>query len=117
MKGYSSGMRDKRIDIYMRKPAGIGRFGKDSSGLSWEKTCTVWASVSWAKGMRALSEGAVDAYAVAMVRMNYTNLIDMRSRIVYDGDTYQILPETFHSDRQAGTIQFTAQVIIDGPKK
>jgi len=45
--------------------------------------------------------------------MRWTNQVNERSRIVYEGRTYQIIPETFHSDRQDNTIQFLAQVIIN----
>ena len=33
--------------------------------------------------------------------------------MVYEGRTYQIIPETFHADRQENTVQFMAQVIIN----
>jgi head-tail adaptor len=55
----------------------------------------------------------LDAYAVVVVRMRWSPDITCRSRIKYEGKVYQILPETFHDDRQANTIQFTAQAIIN----
>lgn len=114
MTGYSAGMRDKRIDILNRaQSGGIGKYGRDSAGIDYAKTVTVWASVTWAKGMRAMNEGAIDAYGVVLIRMNWNDKVNQRSRIVYDGETYQILPETFHADKQANTIQFTAQVLIN----
>lgn len=107
-------MRDKRVDILNRTQSDkIGKFGKDSAGVEYAKAATVWASVSWVKGMRAMNEGAVDAYGVVLVRMNWNDKVSQRSRIVYDGETYQILPETFHADKQANTIQFNAQLLIN----
>lgn len=110
--GYSSGMRRNRIVIQNRMRSMNGKFGLDSGGLEWQYAATVWAAVDWAKGMRTLNTGAIDAYGVVLVRMNWNRFITMRSRIVYDGKIYQILPETFHADKQANTIQFNAQAII-----
>lgn len=113
MTGYSSGMRKERIGILNRKASTVGTFGVDSSGVEWETTCTVWAGVSWVKGMRAMNEGAIDVYGIVMVRMNWNDKITSRSRIRYDGGIYKVLPETFHADKQANTIQFNAQAILD----
>ena len=114
MTGFTSGMRKYRITILNRKEAVQSAFGRDASGISWESEGMVWAAVDWVKGISAMREGAVDAYGVVMVRMDYTRKINMRSRIQWEGQTYQILPETFHLDYQANTIQFHAQVIVTG---
>ena len=106
-------MRDKRVTIQNRKEAQVGKFGKNSAGIVFENTCTVWAGVDFVKGMRAMNEGAVDVYGVVMIRMNYTDKINPRSRIVYNNDTYQILPETFHADERDMKIQFNAQMVVD----
>jgi len=47
------------------------------------------------------------------VRMRYNTIVNERSRILYDGKTYQIIPEFFHADRQENTIQFHAQQLIN----
>ena len=111
--GYSAGMRKDRIMILNRKKAETSDFGIDGNGIEWEESGCVWANVSWAKGMRTLNAGAIDAYGVSLVRMNWCCCINMRSRIRHDGQVYQILPETFHPDKQANTIQFNAQAIIN----
>lgn len=113
MTGYSSGLRDKRVEIYNREASTVGKYGRDSGGVTFALAATAWASVSWAKGMRAMNQGALDSYGVVLVRMNWNSVVSSRSRIKYDGDTYQILPETFHEDKRANTIQFTAQVIVN----
>lgn len=106
-------MRDKRVTIQNREEAKFGTFGKNSAGITYKDECTVWAAVDFVKGMRAMNEGAVDVYGVVMIRMNYTDRINPRSRIVYNKDTYQILPETFHADEREMKIQFNAQMIVD----
>ena len=113
MKGYSSGMRNHLVIIQNRKEPKAGAYGIDSTGVEWKDTCRVWASVDWQKGKRALSEGALDSYGVVMVRMNWTPQVNMRSRIVHEGQVYQILPETFHCDQQGNTVQFLAQIVIE----
>ena len=114
--GYAAGMRTYLITIVNRTEAQAGRFGLDSAGIEWEDGPTIHASITWAKGVRTLNAGAIDAYGVILVRIDYNDIINMRSRIKWNGQTYQILPETFHPDKIANTIQFNAQVIINDYK-
>lgn len=110
---FSSGFLKNRIIIQNRKAAQQSRFGIDSNGPEYEDTVCLHANVGWKKGMSGLQEGALDVYGVVEVRMRWTNQVNERSRIVHEGRTYQILPETFHSDRQDNSVQFLAQVIIN----
>jgi SPP1 family predicted phage head-tail adaptor len=73
----------------------------------------VWASVDWAKGKGAMNAGALDVYGVVMIRMRWNTIVSERSRILYDGKTYQIIGETFHANRQENTIQFLCQQIVN----
>ena len=110
---YSSGFLKDRVIILNRKEAQQDKFGLDSAGIEFEPAATVWARVDWQKGKSGMTAGAIDAYAVKIVRMRWNNIITDRSRIQYDGKTYQILPETFNPDRQGNTIQFLCQQIIN----
>ena len=96
-----------------RKAAVQGKFGLDSAGPEWETSGTIWAAVDFVKGLRAMREGAIDVYAIVMVRCRYTDMITARSRIVYDGRTYQVLGETLHTDYTTNIVQFNAQVIVN----
>ena len=111
--GYSSGFLKDRITVLNRKEAQQGKFGLDSAGIEWENVGCVHANVDWQKGKSGMTAGALDAYGVKIVRMRWNNIITERSRIQYDGRTYQILPETFNANRQENTIQFHAQQIIN----
>lgn len=71
---------------------------------------TVWANVSFSKGMKALHEGALDAYDTVIVRMRYNTIVNRDSHIVYDGTEYQI--QSFHRDYQENIIQITATEIV-----
>jgi len=110
---YTSGLLKHRVTILNRTEAQQGRFGLDSAGVEFESAGTVWASVDWAKGKGAMTAGALDAYGVKIVRMRWNNIITERSRIQWQGKTYQILPETFNADRQGNTIQFLCQQIVN----
>lgn len=101
------------VTVQNRKAQTVGRFGIDSGGIGWQDTCKVHVAVDFVKGMRAMNVGAIDVYGVVMVRMRWTSKVNERSRIVYDGNIYKILPETFHADRQANTIQFNAQMMVE----
>lgn len=107
-------MRRHRITILNRNEATQSQFGRDAAGITWSEGATVWAAVDWTRGMSAMREGSLDAYGAIIVRIDYTTGITMRSRIRWNGQVYQILPETFHPDYQANTIQFHAQVIVTG---
>lgn len=110
---YSSGWLKDMISIQNRTEAATSRWGVDGTGIQWESAGKAWASVDWVKGKSAMNVGALDAYTVVMVRMRWTDRINMRSRVIHHGITYQIVPETFHEDRQANTIQFHAQALVN----
>ena len=111
--GYSAGILKYRVQILNRKEAQQGKFGLDSAGVEFEQAGTVWASVDWAKGKAAMNAGALDAYAVKIVRMRYNTVVTDRCRIKYDGRVFQILPETFHPNRLDDTLQFHMQLIVN----
>ena len=111
--GYPASMRKDCVDILNRKKAATSDFGIDGNGIEWEETGSVWANVGWSKGMRALNAGAIDVYSVVEVRMNWNCMIPMRSRIRHEGQVYQILPDTYRSDKQEKKIQFLAQAVIN----
>ena len=109
---YSTGILRNRVTILNRTEAQQGKFGLDSSGVEFETAGTVWAEVTWVRGKQAMNVGALDVYGVIMVRMRYNTIVNDRSRIMYEGKTYQILGDTFHAQRQDNTIQFHAQLVV-----
>lgn len=110
---YSSGFLKDCITIQRRTAATQGIRGIDSGGIEWEDVAHLHANVGWQKGKAGMHAGALDSYAVVIVRMRWNRLVDEHSRIVHRDTTYQILPETFHADRQANEIQFMAQAIVE----
>ena len=113
--GYSAGFLHDIIQPLNRKEAVAGKFGLDSAGIEWEEGRCLHANVDNAKGKSAMNAGALDAYAVKIVRMSYnaTAVINERSRIKYDGRVYQIIPEMFHPNHFDYTLQFHMQLIVN----
>ena len=113
---YSSGMLKKRIKIQNRKAATMGKFGLQSAGTEWETVKEVWAAVDNRKGLSGMREGSLDVYVVRMFRCQYDDvrdIINVRSRIVYQNLTYQMIGDSLAIDEQENTVQFIAQAIIN----
>jgi head-tail adaptor len=110
---YSSGILRFIIQVLNRKSATGNQFGIDGDGVEWEEGDCLHANVTWAKGVKAMNAGALDAYTVAEVRMRWTDKITMRSRVKFEGNVYQIIPETFHPDKMENTLQFHMQLIVN----
>ena len=102
---YSSGMLNKRIRIAKRAEEQGRSFGKSGqpqyTWLGW-----FWAAESFSKGVKALQEGALDAYDTVMFRLRYTPCIDRWCLIWYNGRFYQI--QSLNEDAQQNQIQITA---------
>ena len=77
---------------------------------SYQPAATVWAGITWNKGVKALREGALDAYDTVLIRMRYNDIVTRDSRLQHDGVTYQI--QSLHADRQDNTIQITATEMV-----
>ena len=112
---YSAGFLHDIIQPLNRKEAVAGKYGLDSAGIEWEEGPCLHANVDYAKGKAAMNAGALDAYAVKIVRMRYsaTAVINERSRIKFDGRVYQIIPEMFHPNHYDDTLQFHMQLIVN----
>ena len=102
---YTSGLLKYRV-IILNKQVATG-FGETTS---YQPATTVWADVTWKKGQKALNEGALDAQDTVMIRMRWNNVVTRDSRLQHDGVVYQI--QSLHADRQANTIQITAQEVV-----
>ena len=109
---YGAGMRNRRIHIFNRKADKNGAFGRNSGGNEYKYTATVWSAVTFNKGVKAMREGAVDAYDTVMFRMLYTKKICRESMLVWDERTFAI--KSFYRDYQSNEIQITA---VEAPGK
>lgn len=117
--GYSPGMMQHRVAILNPAKMQDGEFGRRSASVEWINAGSVSANIGFNRGKTAMTAGALDVYEVIIVRMYYESGklrgITPRSRILYDGVTYQILGATYHADKIDNIIQFNAQAIVDNP--
>ena len=107
---YSTGMLNKRIQIYQRAEEGSDPKGKNfgkSGQPKYQLLGPFWANETFSKGVKALHEGALDAYDTVMFRLRYHACIDRWCLIRYNGTWYQIL--SFNADEHDNQIQITAQ--------
>ena len=110
---YQSGFRHEIIIPMNRKAATVGKYGVDSGGIQWEEGTPLHANVDYQRGKSAMNAGALDSYAVKIVRMNWTDKLNERSRVKYQGKVYQILPETFNGHYRENTLQFLMQLVVN----
>ena len=110
---YPAGFLENIIIPLNRKAATVGKYGVDSGGIQWEEGTPIHANVDYQRGKAAMNAGALDAYAVKIVRMNWTDKLNDRSRVKYDGKVYQILPETFNPHYRKNTLQFLMQLVVN----
>lgn len=103
--GYSTGILKYRVTI-LNKVVATG-FGETTGFVP---AGTVWADVTFSRGVKSLREGALDAYDTVMVRMRWNNLVTRESRLVHNGVTYQI--QSLHADYQDNIIQITATEVV-----
>lgn len=103
---YSTGILSNRVDILNKVASEQKAFGETTT---YEKVATVWADVTWSKGVKSLREGALDAYDTVLIRMRWNDKVTRDSRLVHGGKTYQI--QSFHEDHQQNIIQITATEI------
>jgi head-tail adaptor len=110
---YSAGFLHEIIIPMNRKEAKPSKFGLDGGGVEWEEGPCLHANVDYAKGKSAMNAGSLDAYAVKIVRMRWTNVFNERSRVKYLDKTYQIIPETWNANHRENTLQFLMQLIVN----
>lgn len=102
---YQSGFRHCRVCI-RNKVVGTG-FGETTS---YKDVGMVWAAKTWKHGMKALHEGALDAYDKVLFRMNWNPDVKRDSLLVCEGKTYQIL--SLDGEYQRNEIEILAQEVV-----
>ena len=102
---YTSELLKYRVTILNKQV--VSGFGETTS---YQPVATVWADVTWLKGMKRLAEASLDAMDTVMIRMRYNTTVSRDSRLQHDGVTYQI--QSLHRDYQDNTIQITATEVV-----
>ena len=104
---YSTGLLKHRVKILNKVRPTQGDFGATTC---YAEAATVWADITWLKGVKRLAESSLDAMDTVMIRMRYNTTVSRDSRLEHDGVTYQI--QSLHRDYQDNTIQITATEVV-----
>ena len=98
-------MMKYRVQVAKRATGESATFGK-SGQPKYEILGTFWMGETFNKGVKAMHEGALDAYDTVMFRCRYNANIDRWCLLKYRGKWYQIT--SFNEDYQDNQIQITA---------
>jgi head-tail adaptor len=102
---YSTGMMKYRVTVAKRTSDESATFGK-SGQPKYEILGTFWMGETFTKGVKAMHEGALDAYDTVMFRCRFNKDIDRWCLLKFHGKWYQIT--SFNEDYQDNQIQITA---------
>ena len=103
--GYSTGMMKYRVQVAKRATDTQESFGK-SGQPKYEILGTFWMAETFTKGVKAMHEGALDAYDTVMFRCRFIKHLDRWCLLKFKGKWYQIT--SFNDDYQDNQIQITA---------
>ncbi len=98
---YETGFMNKRVQVLARGETTNGGFGRN--GGTFIVIASIWANVTFVKGVNALREGAYDAYDTKMVRCRWHDYLTRECRLRIDGTDYKI--DSFNADRKANIMQ------------
>ena len=109
--GYSSGMMNKRVKVAKRATTQDGTFGGSNSVTRYEwlnpnGDHAYWMAEDFTRGVKAMHEGALDAYETVMFRCRYHEGLDRWCLLQYDGKWYQIV--SCYPDYRYNVTQITA---------
>ena len=96
---------NKRVTV-ARRATDTQNDVRKSGQPKYEILGTFWMSETFSKGVKALHEGALDAYDTVMFRCRYNKDIDRWCLLQYNGKWYQIT--SFNEDYMDNQIQMTA---------
>ena len=94
-----------RVTVAKRATDESATFGK-SGQPKYEILGTFWMGETFNKGVKALREGALDAYDTVMFRCRFIKQLDRWCLLKYQGRWYQI--QSFNESYQENQIQITA---------
>lgn len=98
-------MMNKRVVVAKRATDESATFGK-SGQPKYYILGTFWMGETFNKGVKAMHEGALDAYDTVMFRCRFIKQLDRWCLLKFNGKWYQI--QSFNEDYQENQIQMTA---------
>ena len=97
---------NKRVTVARRYEEQNPTFGGSSSVTRYELLGAFWMAEDFTRGVKAMHEGAFDAYDTVMFRCRYNKNLDRWCLLQYQGKWYQIT--SFNGSYQENKIQITA---------
>ena len=98
-------MMKYRVQVAKRAADDTATFGK-SGQPKYEILGTFWMGETFNKGVKAMREGALDAYDTVMFRCRFIKQLDRWCLLRFKGRWYQI--QSFNDDFRGNQIQITA---------
>lgn len=105
---YARGFLNRRVTVLERQEAIFGDYGR--KGGDFVPVTTIWANCTFTKGVKAMREGALDAYDVYMVRCDCHKKLTRDCRLSFGNRIYQIT--SFNEDREQNEVQMICQEMI-----
>lgn len=102
---YARGFLNKRVTILNRTEAVQGEFGR--KGGEFQPVKTIWANCTYSKGVKAMREGALDAYDTYMVRCDCHQQLGRDSRLSWGNRIYQIIQ--YNENEEENEVQMIVQ--------
>ena len=96
MNGYSRDLLQERVAVAKRYEEQSQTFGGSSTVTKYEwlnkaeSDHGFWCKHDWTRGLKAMHEGALDAYDIVTFRMDFDPAIDRWCLLLYEGKWYQI---------------------------
>ena len=110
--GYSAGILNDKVTVLTPPPYVDSAAGRNAEGVECQEGATLWANVTWNKGVKAMREGALDAYDRIMVRLRWTSSVTRECRLRWRGRIFAI--ESFFDSYEENSIQMTAVELTEG---
>ena len=112
MNGYPRDLLQERVAIAKRYVEQNQTFGGSSTVTKYEWLNKVesdhgfWCKHDWTRGLKAMHEGALDAYDTVMFRMDFDPAIDRWCLLKFEGKWYQI--QSLNGIQRENKLQITA---------
>ena len=110
--GYSAGILKDKVTVLNPPPYVDSVAGRNADGVEYQEGATLWANVTWTKGVKAMRQGALDAYDRIMVRLRWTSSVTRECRLRWRGRIFAI--ESFYDSYEENTVQITAIELTEG---
>lgn len=105
---FERGFLSRRVTVLSRSESQQTAFGLTGGGYVPVKT--IWANIKYTKGVKAMREGALDAYESFMIRCDYHEAITRDCRLSFGDRIYNI--DNLNADKESNEMQIICTELI-----